>query len=505
MVRVQQRGGKLTDSPNILERAILAVSPERALKRARARRGVLAYYEAAESSRFRKRPRESGSPDLDNQRGIELMRAQARHLERNYDLAVAVLDTLVNNIVGAGNRPEPQVKNVDGDLYHEVNEQILDLWDDWVKYPEVAGDLNYYQSNRLFARAWCRDGECFQQNIAGFVPGLEHNTRVPFSIEYIESDFLPVGFSDPRRRIVQSIQKNAWGRATQYWLYKAHPGDLYSVKPRLTFQPDKTIPADRVIHVKQQTRFRQTRGVSLFAAVLNRVDDIKDTEESERVAARCAAAMVGYRKKGSPDDWVENEFDTDDDSSTQANIEFEPGMILNLRPGEDIGTIQSNRPNNALIPFLQEQFRRFAGGTKTGYSTITRHYAGNYSAQRQELVEQHVNYGVLFDDLKTRKLVPDYENFMRAALMSKLVEIPPDVDMDTLLDVEIIRPAMPWVDPGKEASAYKTLLNLGVVSRSQIIRARGHRPEDVFRQIEHERRHHPLTTSKPGADHAKSQ
>ena len=34
-----------------------------------------------------------------------------------------------------------------------------------------------------------------------------------------------------------------------------------------------------------------------------RFDDIKDIDESERVAARVAAAMAAYIKKGVPDDY----------------------------------------------------------------------------------------------------------------------------------------------------------------------------------------------------------
>jgi capsid protein len=42
---------------------------------------------------------------------------------------------------------------------------------------------------------------------------------------------------------------------------------------------------------------------------------------------------------------------------------------------------------------------------------------------------------------------------------------------------------MPWIDPMKEAQASKELVRSGFASETEIIRARGKRPEDVLEQI----------------------
>lgn len=62
----------------------------------------------------------------------------------------------------------------------------------------------------------------------------------------------------------------------------------------------KFVPANRMLHLKNVHRIRQMRGVSVFASVLNRFDDLKDYEESERIAAKIAASMAAYIKRAPP-------------------------------------------------------------------------------------------------------------------------------------------------------------------------------------------------------------
>ncbi|NHV87550.1 phage portal protein, partial [Escherichia coli] len=87
----------------------------------------------------------------------------------------------------------------------------------------------------------------------------------------------------------------------------------------------------------------QLRGISLLHGVITRLADIKDYEESERVAARIAAALSFYIKRGDGASGDEAEFS---EPGTARNFDIAPGMIFDeLRPGEDLGMVESNRPN----------------------------------------------------------------------------------------------------------------------------------------------------------------
>jgi lambda family phage portal protein len=210
------------------------------------------------------------------------------------------------------------------------------------------------------------------------------------------------------------------------------------------------------------------------------MEDIKDYEESERVAAKISAMLTAYVKRGTPDLY---------DAQTSAvqgsrEIAFKPGMIIDdLAVGEEIGLIDSKRPNPNLITFRQGQLRAFAAGIGASNSSVSKDYNGTYSAQRQELVEQWVHYAVLCDEFVGEIVEPVWGQFVSAAHLGGIVRMPADLKAGTQAEAVYTAQAMPWIDPMKEAQASKELVRSGFASETEVIRARGKRPEDVLEQI----------------------
>lgn len=462
-----------------LNRNIVArISPGWALERERKAHALKAYYDAAEAGRLRKSRviRASATNEIDRD-GAKL-RGLARYLECNLDFAKGALDTLVAHVVGSGVFPEPQVKLKDGAPATEFNTALLTLFKDWIENPEVTWDMDYYTVQRMVCRSWLRDGEVLAKLVSGPADAINHGTVVPFSLELLEADYLPFDRNSPSPRIVNGVELNAWNKPLAYHVYKQHPGDGYSVSTETT-----RISSDRMIHLKHMTRLHQVRGVSLFASVLNRFDDIKEIDESERVAARVAAAMAGFIKKGTPDLYQPPAVG-EDGKPVYRNIDITPGMIFDdLAPGEDVGTINSNRPNNALIPFRDSQLRSAAAGLGTSFSSLSRNYNGTYSAQRQELVEARRHYETLTSYFVRRFAHVVWQAFVQAAMASRKAEPGKGVDLATVYDATHTAPPLLWIDPVKEAEANKLMQQMGYKSRSEIIRERGRTPDEVNQEI----------------------
>ena len=362
---------------NRLDRSILAVAPAWAARRAAARYKVAAYagaYDAVHSSRLRKRARDYGNGDTVATGAQVPLRDLARNLDRNHDISRGILNVLVRNVVGAnGIGVEPQPRDVNGVVLESLAQQITDLYETWSRAPEVTGELNRARAEQLAARSWFRDGETLCQYVEGNVPGLTHGSAVPFSLEYLETDMVLMDFNDPARNIVQGVQCDAWNRPKTYWVYKSHPGARMSAFPEL-----KPVPTSQIGHIKTVDRFGQRRGVSLFASVLSRLDDLKDYEESERVAAKIAASMAAVIKKGDATNYPETPYNTAD-----RQMHFSPGMVMDgLMPGESIETIDSNRPNPNAVSWRDGQLRAVAAGADVSYSSASKNYNGTYSAQR---------------------------------------------------------------------------------------------------------------------------
>jgi lambda family phage portal protein len=445
-----------------------------------AKRIVRATYEAAQPSRLRKFSRNKASGDTLAKAYAGSLRDQARHLERNHDIARGILRKLVNNTVGPNGvtvEPQPR-KKIDGSIHEDLAKILADLYRNWSKRPEVTGQFTNARMQRMVAAAWLRDGEIFAQRLIGPVPTLKHGTRVPFSLELLEADMVPNDFDD--NNYSQGILLNAWGQPVSYKVHKVHPGDSLLWQQRTDL---KAVPAERMLHAKRTERIGQRRGVSEFASVVTRLEDVKDYEESERIAAKIAASMAAYIKKGTPD-LYEPETGTDGEV-VQRSMRFQAGMVFDdLLPGEEIGTIDTSRPNTNLQAHRDSQLRAVASGVGASYSSISKNYNGTYSAQRQELVEQWIDYMVLTDEFVAQWVEPVYVDFVAAANMAGLIPraMLLELEQDSLDDALFIGQQMPWIDPVKEADAFVLLEANNYISGPEIIRRRGGNPSSVLNQ-----------------------
>lgn len=458
----------------LIERIITAISPSWAASRAKEAYTASAY-EAAKQSRTHKAEREQRSGNQAVFAAGKSLREQARWLDENHDIVIGLLDKMEERIVGSrGIQIEPQPLSITGDIHEELANNIRSAWAEWSLRPEVTGRLSRPEMERLVARSWLRDGEVFGQQVKGTVPGYQHLTGTPFAIELLEADFIPLELNDLAKKVRQGIRIDAWGRTQGYQVLLDHPSDL-GIRHKT-----KEVPADNMLHLALVRRIHQLRGVSLLHGVITRLADLKDVEESERVAARISAALAFFIRKGPADMYVPP---ADGEDSQPREFPIAPGMTFDdLRAGEEVGSIQSNRPNVALNMWREGQLRSAAAGTRSGYSSIARDYNGTYSSQRQELVEGFEGYGVLQDAFIAQWSRPVFRNWLAMAIAAGQVVVPPEVDHTTLFNALYLAPVMPWIDPAKESKAWREQIRGGAASESEWIRARGRNPVEVRRQ-----------------------
>jgi capsid protein len=78
---------------------------------------------------------------------------------------------------------------------------------------------------RLMLRTWLRDGEVFAQLVRGTGNGLQPVAGVPFWLEALEPDFVPMN-SDAATQLNQGVFVDNWGRPKNIRSIKAcrYPG-----------------------------------------------------------------------------------------------------------------------------------------------------------------------------------------------------------------------------------------------------------------------------------------
>ncbi|MBK5072225.1 phage portal protein [Budviciaceae bacterium CWB-B4] len=433
-------------------------------------RAVIRAYEAATPTRTHRVKRESRTANQLNQSAAVSLREQARYLDCNNDIVIGVLDKLEERVIGsAGIIVEPQPKLKNGAIATKFAAEIRAKWQEWSVTPEVTGQFTRPMLERLLLRTWLRDGEVFTHLLLGTVPGLSPVAGIPFLLEALEPDFIPLHLNDDGNKVTQGIVHDDWGRPQKYKVYKQLPS-VYS-----TSSTDlKDVDAENMLHLKFTRRLHQVRGTSILAGVLVRLSALKEYEDSELTAARIAAALGMYIKKGDAQSY--------DDSSNSGDRELDivPGMIFDdLEPGEEIGMIKSDRPNPNLEPFRNGQLRAASAGVRVSYSSVSRNYDGTYSAQRQELVESTDGYLILqntFIGSVTRRM---YRAWLQMAIASGQIVLPKGLDKDTLFTAVYSGPVMPWIDPVKEANAWKIQVRGGAATEGEWVRARGANPDEV--------------------------
>jgi lambda family phage portal protein len=458
---------------NLLDKALAPLFPGMVAERLRARNVIMAF-EAATVTRTHKAKKQTKSADASLNKTLKSLREQCRKLDEDHDIVTGLFDRLEERVVGGpGIAVEPIPLGYDGNVHVEFAAAIKALWAEWSLKPEASGELSRPQMERLVCRTWLRDGEALAQMLMGKVPGYEHLHGVPFALELLEPDYLPVEYTDLSKGIVQGVERSEWRRVRAYHLLKSHPGSQRGIFAQNT----KRVPSERMIHIAHRKRIGQNRGQPLLHAVLIRLADIKDYEESERVAARISAALAMFIKKGTPEDFVPpNQGET----RPERSFPIAPGIVIDtLLPGEDVGMIESNRPNPFLEGFRNGQLKAVAAGTRGTYSSVARSYDGTYSAQRQELVEGQLGYDLLQHEFIDYWCRPVYRQWLDMAIVSGQLVVPGDVDPRTIFGAFYQGPVMPWINPVHEATAWKLLVEAGFADEAEVARSRQRNPSEL--------------------------
>jgi lambda family phage portal protein len=486
---------KLVERQSGFDKFLLRVAPKIAATREHYRLRYAANkraYEAIELTRLRRERNDARSADQVNSVAVDRLRYQARSLDENHDLARSVLNTLVANIVGTGLLTFPMVKDRNGNLLEEANAALTKLWLDWSKRPEVTQEHNWQKVQQLAVRSWFRDGEVFANMLRGTVPDLNHGSAVAFSIEQMEGDFCPLGFNNASSGIRQGIKKSIWGEPQSYFFFKDYPtegpGDsiflglsgMSSFSVALTDLNEKA--AENILHLKHVDRIRQTRGVSLFASFFARLDDLKEYEESERVAARIGAAFAFAITKG-----IDTPGVLPSSGDTFREMDLAPGIIADtLQPGEKVESLKNERPDNKITEFRKNQLKAVAGGANAGYSELARDFEGSYSSQRQELVSMARVYKAIRGEFVNVYVQPIWQNFVNMAFAQGLIDLR-SADPLTMFDAQHLGLGTPYIEPQRETEAAIKRVQGGFTSRTQEILERGDDPREVQRTIIKER------------------
>jgi len=450
----------VTPRLSLLDRIITAISPRWGMARARAR--LLArHFEAAAVGR-----RTSGwSRRLTDANAaasgatLAYLRAQARDLVRNNPWARRGLRRITTNTVGWGIRPKATGGGAP---------RVMELWKRWGETTEcdAAGRLTFYGLQRLVMRTIVESGEVL---IRRRRRRPEDGLGIPLQLQVLEPDYIDTSrdgiMGTAGGPITQGIEYDAIGRRVAYWLFDQHPGGT-----GLVTAVSRRVPADGILHVYDQERAGQGRGISWFASIDVRLHDFDEFEDAtlmkQKVAACMAAFVTDIDGAGTPLG------EPSTDSATQQPIDtFEPGMVLHLPAGRQV-TVANPPAANDHQSFSATALRGVAAGLGVTYEDLTGDYSQvNYSSARMgrnaHMADVH--------DWRWNMLIPQFcapaWKWMIEALLLAGEAIEDAPAMWT-------PPPMPMLDPGAEAAAATSMVRNGQLTLDEMVREQGYDPNE---------------------------
>lgn len=470
---------------NWLDNLVAAISPEWGLRRLSARNS-LALYEAATPSRNRQFKRATESAGASVRAAASSLRDQARWMEQNHDLFRSMLDRLVATTIGPyGIMVEPMpIKGED--LLVDLAATQRKIWRAWCERPDVQRERTWAECEALLARTAFRDGEAFLRWITD--PSCEHPTSIPLSIELLEPDFFPLGMdggfsSNAQDALIRdSMEMTKWGRVTNWHALRQHPLDIGISY----FEARIRIPAEDIIRLPgSEDRIHARRSASIFASLMERMADLREYERAEQMAAKIAATLTAFVRKGDPMMYQPPRSAAEEDDDRE--IQLRPGLVIaDLEAGEDIGVVgQNGRPNPNMTQHRLNLLRAAASSVGVSADAISQVYDGNYSARRQGRIDSDLSAAMKSRRFVERVTRSVYRRVQAMAIATGQYKLPKGVSLTDAFQATYIIPKLPWVDLAKETEAWLSLVGQNVASPSELVLQRGRSPIDVTREIAH--------------------
>lgn len=406
------------------------------------------YNSASKSARLSRWFTGRGDANQQIEGNLDTLRERSRDLNRNNPYVRNALRVLVNNTVGEGITTRI-----------EDNAELDKLFKEWTNSKEFDFERrhNYKSMQRLVYKAVGESGEVLLRR------RVDPKRKYPFCYQVLEADFLDDTILNnvkdrPENIIIQGVEFNPDGQIVGYHLYENHPGSIH--RPYHSLR-SKFVPANEILHIYEQERPGQVRGVPKTAAIGVRAKDLDDYEDAQLMRQKIAACFTAFVRDISAD------FDDcEDTSDDELASQIEPGLIEHLPPGKTVEMAAPPTVEN-YSEFVIAQLRAIASGIGVTYEAMASDYSNvNFSSGRMGWIEMGRNVKsdqkrIMVDQF----LDPVVDDFRRMLIIMG--------QMISEFTAQHIPPRRELVDPTKEIPAMIRSVRAGFDTRSDIIESLG--------------------------------
>ncbi len=436
-------------------------------------------------------------------RQLPTLWARSAGLARNNEWAAGYLTALDDNVLGPnGIQLQMRLKKARSEEYdRDANRAFEDVWAKWGEHADVSG-LPWDEVETLAINTLARRGELLYRLLPGSGP-------MGFQIQMLDPTLLDVTLNRTHggNRIRMGKEIDDAGKPVAYWLQVAKQGDAPA--GYVTVGRHVRIPASEIVHRYVVEEVGQLRGIPWLTVGARRLWLLHDFEESAAVASSNAAKQIGFfvspdgnAPPGFADTIVSSVLDaakaagkvlTPDEiqTITAAAEKFQtlaPGTWDTIPQGYDVRFNQSQWPNVNADTYTKGHVRAWSAARGISYVSAGNDLeAVNYSSAQ---------VGILGEREHHKKTQTRLREWLHAPVLhaaAPYLALAAQGLRPSL--VEDYRRAATWqprrwapLDPNKTANANETNLRLDLTSRRRIVLERGEDPDELFAEIDEEKK-----------------
>jgi len=451
--------------------------------------GMRADYAAARSNRFRRIrsgiPSSGAHADYHYRNDSDYLRMMeyARDFDRNDANVGYIVNRAVTNILQGGIKLDPATGDpgLDADL--------LAHWKAWAIDPEQcdrAGEHNFNSQVRLALRQMFVDGDVC------FLPDREEG-----ALEAVEAHRLrtPTNTSRP---VVHGVLLNKYRRRLEYWFTKEDVAPSKTVRLVSDMRPYPVRDNKgyrQVFHVYNPRRISQTRGVTAFAPVFDKMGMLEDIEFAKLVQQQVVSCFAFFREReidfsgGTPPTMGDTATETLSDSTTRTVEGVAPGMEVTGAPGEKLQGFSPSVPNPEYFPHIKQILTTIGNNLGLPLVLVTLDASEtNFSGWRGAVDQARIGFREMQQRLIERLYRPTYvwklrqwhadDSAIRRAAMRSGIDV---------FAHNWNPPTWPYIEPLKDAQADSHRLENGLISPRRLHAERGQDWDDVAAEIVEDR------------------
>lgn len=474
---------------NLIDRAINAISPEKALKREVARKklslvnsGYGNYGANATKKAVIGWTHGGGSHREDIEEHISTLRQRSRDLYcGGSTLATGAVKRLRTNAVGTGlhlkSTINEEILGISSEEARKLEETIEREFAHWANSTncDIERIDNFYQLQQLALLNALLSGDSFALMTTTKRTGSIYDLR----IELVEADRVSTPDNETINPLYcEGVEKNANGEVVAYHISKFHPLSFQDREPREWVRVkafgEKT-GRRNVIHVMNRERIGQVRGVPFLSPVIETIKQLGRYTEAEVLAAVINGLFTVFiEKESASDDVPFGEAVPEDmqvDSEDEGSIELAPGAVIDLGEGEKANMVNPGRPNPNFDPFVMAIIKQIGAALEIPYELLIMAFSNNYSASRAAILEFFKVIKMYRAWFVTDFCQPIYEEWLCEAVAKGRINAPgffnDPIIKDAYCSAEWNGPSAGQLDPKKEVEAAELRVQGGFSTRER--------------------------------------